>query len=304
MSDQAQKLRELAQAGVFTAITAPAEAAAKPRCLSIAVTGGKGGVGKTNIALFLAVSLARMRKKVLLLDADLGLANVHILLGAAPRYNMSHVMRGECSIEAAVWKGPAGIDVLPGASGIEQMANLDRTGLARLQGMLGGFEQDYDFLIIDTAAGIGSSVTQFAIHADLPVLILTPEPTSLADAYATVKVLYEHGAQRIAAVVNMASSDREGAETFDRLNTLVVKFLHKGVQFYGSLPFDREVGRYIKRQQLVVLEDPFGRFTEKIQAVAWKLSGLPPSAERQGFFARLWNKARGDGPNYKQEPTI
>jgi flagellar biosynthesis protein FlhG len=185
------------------------------------------------------------------------------------------------------------MEVLSGASGIEEMANLDRVGIGRLRSMLAGFERAYDFLIVDTAAGIGASVTQFATHADLPLLVLTPDPTSLADVYATVKVLYEHGAQRIAVIVNMAFSDREGTETFDRLNTLVVKFLQKGVFLFGCLPFDREVARSIKRQQLVVLEDPLGRFSERIQAVAWKLTGLPQPAERRDFFTRLWGKARG-----------
>jgi flagellar biosynthesis protein FlhG len=298
VNDQAKKLRELAERGVFDngiAVAAPPEATIdrkeKSRCVSVAVTGGKGGVGKTNVALFIAVAIARMKKRVLLLDADLGLANVHILLGAAPRFNLSHMVRGECTINEALWKGPAGIDVLPGASGIEAMANLDRTGVGRLRSTLAEFECAYDYFIMDTAAGIGDSVTQFASRADLPLLLLTPEPTALADAYATAKVLYERGAQRIAVIVNMASSDREGTETFDRLNTLVVKFLQKGLTFFGCLPFDREVVRYIKRQQLVVLEDPLGRFSEKIQAVAWKLTGLPPPPDRRGFFARFWGDA-------------
>jgi flagellar biosynthesis protein FlhG len=305
MNDQAQKLREYAGAGMFGAVAVqPAlpEAAAgcpRPRCTSIAVTSGKGGVGKTNIALFIAVALARMKKRVLVLDADLGLANVHILLGSAPRKNLSHVVSGACSVRDAVYRGPGGIDVLPGAAGMEAMANLDRASVGNLQRMLAVFEQEYDFLIIDTAAGIGSSVTSFASQADLSLLVLTPEPTSLADAYATAKVLFEHGARRIATVVNMTVADREGAETFDRLNTLVVKFLKKGVMLYGTLPFDREVPRCVRKQQVLVLEDPGSRFSEKIQSVAWKLSGMSP-ARHDGFFSRLWKKMLPVGGNSVQ----
>jgi flagellar biosynthesis protein FlhG len=226
---------------------------------------------------------------VLILDADLGLANVHILLGAAPRLNLAHVVKGECEIEGIIWKGPNGIDLLPGASGIEAIANIDETGLGRLRHMFGVLERNYDFMIIDTAAGIGSSVTHLASHADLPLLVMTPEPTSLADAYSMAKVLFEHGAQRIAVIVNMATSDREGIETFDRLAALVVRFLKQQVVFYGMLPFDRDVSRYVKKQQLLVLQDPGGKIAEKTRTIAWKISGLVP-AEKSGFFTRLWKK--------------
>jgi flagellar biosynthesis protein FlhG len=291
--DQAQKLRDLASAGVFDKSVVPLPVTDNDptgnRCRSIVVTSGKGGVGKTNISLFLAVTLARMRKRVLLLDADLGLANVHILLGTAPRLTLANVVRGECEIGEIIGQGPNGIDLLPGASGIEAMANLDQTGLARLRGMLGTLEQNYDFMIIDTAAGIGSSVTQLALHADLPLLVMTPEPTSLADAYAMAKVLFEHGAERIAVIVNMATTDREGMETFDRLAALVVRFLKKQVVLYGTLPFDRNVSRYVKKQQLLVLHDPGGKLAEKNLAIARKISGLPP-AKKTGFFTRVWNQ--------------
>jgi flagellar biosynthesis protein FlhG len=288
VNDQAQRLRELAGTGVFDAV-ADGAPTPKRRCTSIAVTSGKGGVGKTNIALFLAVALARMRKRVLLVDADLGLANVHILLGAAPRRNLSHMVSGECTVNEIVSKGPLGVDILPGASGIEKMADLDRTALLRLERAFDDFEQGYDFLVVDTAAGIGPSVTGFAARADLPLVVVTPEPTSLADAYSLIKVLYEHGAPQIAVVVNMAASDREGAETFDRLRTLVVKFLRKGIVSYGTLPFDKEVPRYVRKQQVLVLEEPGNRFSERVLAVAWKISGRSPQ-HAKGFFAGIWEK--------------
>jgi flagellar biosynthesis protein FlhG len=297
VTDQAQKLRELARSGAFAPMGArtaeapsPAAANVVNRCRSVAVTSGKGGVGKTNIALSLAVTLAGMKKRVLLLDADFGLANVHILLGVAPRFNLAHAVRGECDIGQVIWKGPNGIDLLPGASGIEAMANIDETGLARVRRMLGVLENGYDFMVIDTAAGISTSVTHMVWNADLPLLVMTPEPTSLADAYSMAKVLFEHGVGRIAVIVNMATSDREGAETFDRLAALVVRFLKKQVVLYGTLPFDRDVSRYVKRQQLLVLEDAGGKFAGKTTTAAWKIAGLA-SGEKTGFFARLWKNA-------------
>jgi flagellar biosynthesis protein FlhG len=122
-------------------------------------------------------------------------------------------------------------------------------------------------------------------------VVLTPEPTSLADAYATTKVLYECGSRQIAAVVNMAVSGREGAETFDRLNTLVVKFLRKKVLSYGILPYEWDVPRSVRKQRAILLEKPASRFSEKIQSVAWKVSGMSP-VEPEGFFKRLWKARR------------
>ena len=214
MNDQAQKLRELAKNRQYIGTAADtARNVGISKCRSIAVTSGKGGVGKTNIALFLAVTIAAARKRVLLMDADLGLANVHILLGIAPEHNISHFIEGECGLEKVICKGPGGIDILPGASGLEKLANLDSGRLELLQKEFSKLERNYDFLLIDTGAGIGASVTQFASRADTALLVMTPEPTSLAEAYAMVKILYEKASQRIAVIVNMVSSEKEGVET-------------------------------------------------------------------------------------------
>jgi flagellar biosynthesis protein FlhG len=227
-----------------------------------------------------------MRKKVLLFDADFGLANLHLLLGASPSYTLLHVIRGERTIEQVIWTGPMGIDIIPGASGIEAMANMDLTAVERLSRVVERMERNYDFLIIDTAAGIGGAVIRFTSVADLALLVLTPEPTSLADGYATIKILFEKGMGRIGTLVNMAVSDREGVETFDRLNTLVVKFLKKRVVPYGILPYERDVPRSVKRQQVLVLDKPCSRFSEKLQTVAWKLSGMS-AVSQEGFFNRV-----------------
>jgi flagellar biosynthesis protein FlhG len=175
MNDQAYKLRELAGAGMFSALALDGQAPQPPqshaRCTSIAVTSGKGGVGKTNIALSLAIALSRMKKKVLLVDGDLGLANLHLLLGVAPRFNLSHVFMGERRMNEIIWNGPMGVDILPGASGIEEMANLGVAALDRAGTLLEELEQEYDFLIIDTAAGIGASVTRLASRTDCALVV-------------------------------------------------------------------------------------------------------------------------------------
>jgi len=291
VNDQAQKLRELARGHAFINSADNFSnnniAPAPVRCKSIAVTSGKGGVGKTNIALSLAVSLASLKKKVLLLDADLGLANVHILLGLAPRFNLSHFFNQSCSLEQVIIKGIGGVDILPGASGLEEMANLDLGRLELLQHHFQNLEQQYDYMIIDTGAGIGANVIRFASRADLVVLVMSPEPTSLADAYAMVKVLYEKGAKRIQTLVNMAVSERDGVETFDRLNALVVKFLKQPLELLGILLFNREIPKSIRKQRLMVLDKTGDAFSLRISAVARKLCGIAP-VERTGFFRKFW----------------
>ena len=291
MNDQAQKLRELVRTHDSSRLQISTNLTPAPHssslCKSIAVTSGKGGVGKTNIALFLAITLAAARKKVLLVDADLGLANVHILLGVAPKHNISHFIEGTCTLDQVVFSGSGGIDILPGASGLEKMANLDQGRLEFFQHEFMRLENRYDFLIVDTGAGIGSTVTEFASRTDMTLLVMTPEPTSLADAYAMVKVLYEKGTSRIGTVVNMAASDRDGIETFDRLNALVIKFLKKPLEMLGTIPMNREISRYIRKQRIMILEKTHDQFSIRIQGVARKMIGLP-IMQRQGFFGKLW----------------
>lgn len=293
--DQAHNLRELVRNDNAPPSKRKSVSGGKtvfPRC--IAITSGKGGVGKSNIALYLAMAFSFARKKVLLIDADLGLANVHILLGIAPQRTIAHFIDNECSLTEVVSEIMPGFDLLPGASGIEKLANSDMLNLARLQQAFTSLEKAYDTLIIDTGAGIGRVVTHFAGNADTALVVMTPEPTSLADAYAMVKVLYEHGAQSIGVIVNMATTDREGTETFDRLNTLVVKFLKRPLQHYGTLPFFAEVGRAVRRQRNLLVDKKDSAFSLRIHGMARRLNGNGVPL-RQGFFERLFRRETVSG---------
>ncbi len=285
MNDQAQKLRELAKGKDLR--PEPVKRVSGLRCRSIAITSGKGGVGKTTLSLSLASALAKLQKRVLLMDADLGLANVHIMLGMAPRFNISHAIEGECGLEQVVAEVIPGVSLVPGASGLEELANLDTGRLERLRLDFMRMEEAYDFLLMDTGAGIGSTVTHFASHADLTLLVMTPDPTSLADAYAMVKILYEKGNTQIGVVVNMVATDKEGSETFDRLNALVVKFLKRPLELYGVLVTDREIQRFGRMQNLLRAEGANSRFAYRTAILARKVSGCS-TAVKNGFFSRLF----------------
>lgn len=290
MNDQARTLRESFGAPVAASLGPHAAKAdrATRACRSIAVTSGKGGVGKSNISLSLAIALASLRKKVCIVDADLGLANVHLLLGIAPKRNLSHLINEECSLSEIIADGPAGVHIVPGASGLEKLANLDPLSMGVLRRKLAELEKQYDYMVIDTGAGIGKITVEFASRADMAVVVLTPEPASFADAYAMVKVLYEKKIARLAALVNMAASDGEGKETFDKLNTLVVKFLTRPLELIGVLPFDKQVSILAKKQKIVFTENPRSVFAGRMTSVARAVGGLQ-AARKEGFFARLFN---------------
>jgi flagellar biosynthesis protein FlhG len=298
VSDQADKLREMVESmGVGPSMPAPpappASAARRQgRCKSIAVTSGKGGVGKTTLALVLGAGLAKLDKRVLLMDVDLGLANIQILLGIAPKFNIGHVVTGKCAIGDIVVEVVPNMFLAPGASGFEQLSNIDIGRFERLRADFMGLEENYDFLVMDTGAGIGNNVTGFARHADLVLLVMTPDPSSMADAYAMVKVLYDKGNTNVAVVVNMAANEGEGRGAFEMLRTMVEKFLKNPIRLYAILINEREVLR-LGRKQLHLTGGGEGvNFYRTVDALARRLSGhQSQTAARGGFFSKLFGGA-------------
>jgi flagellar biosynthesis protein FlhG len=297
MNDQARNLRYSVRSPVVAAEAARRDrsqffsewptAAGNRKCSkSIAVTSGKGGVGKTTISLSLGIALSLLKKKVCIIDADLGLANIHILMGIAPKYNLSHFINEECSLPEIIISGPAGVDILPGASGIEHLANLDSLRLGLLLRKLKQLEERYDWLVIDTGAGIGKITTEFASKADMAIVVLDPEPASFTDAYAMVKVLREKKINRLAILLNMVKGDKEGKETFDMLNAVVVKFQGKSLDMIGMLPFDRQLPGLVRRQKMMLVENPRSLFSSRMFSCARAVSCVGDSAN-EGFFTRL-----------------
>jgi flagellar biosynthesis protein FlhG len=219
----------------------------------IAVTGGKGGVGKTTISANLAVSIAAQGREVMLVDADLGMANVDVILGLHTRFHLGHVVKGECTLEEAIVTGPHGLQIVPAASGIKRMANLSATEQA---GIIRAFSDLYhrvEVLVVDTAAGLHDSVLTFSQAAHHVVVVVCDEPASITDAYALIKVLSrEHGVQRFQILANQTRRSGEGPDLFQKISRVCDRFLNVTLEFAGSIPFDDYLRRAVQRQSAVV----------------------------------------------------
>ena len=291
MIDQARELRRMAALRQATAASGRREEGKRTRgCCTIAVTSGKGGVGKSNVSLMLSIALARLGKRVLLLDADLGLANIHILLGLTPSGSIRDLLNEQVDPLSLLCTGPGGIRILPGVSGLEQMANLDSLAFSLLVRRLAELERACDYMIVDTSAGISRITTEFCRPADSVLLILTPEPTSLADAYALVKVLRERGGPSVSVLVNMVRTPREGQEIFDKLNALVVQFLKMRLKLLGEVPWEAALPRLIRQQKTLMVEQPQHLVSQRMQACARRICGMS-APESGGFFMRLFQGA-------------
>jgi flagellar biosynthesis protein FlhG len=228
--------------------------ATQPKAVrAIAVTSGKGGVGKTSVSVNLAVAIAKSGKEVMLMDADLGLGNVDVLLGLKPSVNLAHVVDGERSLDEVIVPGPFGIKVVPAASGVRRMTALGAAEHAELVRAFCDLHSSPDVLIVDTAAGVSDGVVRFTEAAQEIVVIVCDEPASITDAYALIKVLHrEHGRDRFHVLANMVRTPAGGKEIFDKLGSMTDRLLGVFLDYMGAIPFDECVHKAIKRQRAVV----------------------------------------------------
>ncbi|MBW2637037.1 MAG: MinD/ParA family protein [Deltaproteobacteria bacterium] len=256
----------------------------------IAVTSGKGGVGKTNITANFAYILSKMGKRTLLLDADVGLANIDVILGITPKYNLHHVLRGEKNLSEAVIEGPGGIKILPAASGIPEMAELSKGQKFTLLEELDGLDEDFDFMLIDTAAGIADNVMYFNMAAGEIIVVASPEPTSLTDAYALIKVLYQrYAARRFTLLVNMAGDSDEARRVYSRLSNATNHFLDLPIEYLGYIPHDRNVSKAVKKQKLLSEAFPDSNASKSMSKIVEELCRKQPEGYTDGtikFFGR------------------
>jgi flagellar biosynthesis protein FlhG len=263
----------------------------------ISFTSGKGGVGKTHSVVNTAVSLAAQGYSVLILDADLGLANVDVLMGVAPKGTLHDVLSGSRAIDDILVSAPGGVTIIPAASGIEEVRGLSAADKMLLMSEVERIASHYDFLLIDTPAGIGSDVMYFNSAASEVVCVITAEPTSLTDAYALIKVLYSsYGERSFSVLVNDIPSEIEAKATFNRLANAVQKFLGIETRFLGWIESDPRVRDSIIDRSPIALEYPSSRAALTIGEVARSLAQTRPERRVKGgmqfFFEQLLSGRR------------
>jgi len=256
----------------------------------VAVTSGKGGVGKTNIVANIGFELSRAGQRVMILDADLGLGNLDILLGLTPKYNLSHVIMGDKRIDEVVLEGPGGLRILPAASGIQELTQLSRDQKIGFLTELERLLIAVDFLLIDSGAGISPNVLDFSVTAQQILVVVTPEPTSITDAYALMKVLsmkYAEKACRL--IVNQVSSEQEGREIYRQLNLVAEKFLAIKLDYFGCVLKDETITACVKQQRIISQSHPESIAARCLRNLARKTGALPRPQALAGERNLIWN---------------
>ena len=286
MVDQAERLRQLfknqnqTQAQTQTQIRS---------ARVVVITSGKGGVGKTNLSVNLSIALLKLGSRVVLVDADLGMANVDMMMGIVPRYHLGQVLTGEKRIDDVITHGPLGLKIIAGGSGDYQMANLNAQSLEYCLEQLNDLEKNSDIMLIDTGAGISQNVLKFVLAAGEVIVVTTPEPTALTDAYGIIKVVAStKPSLPIWVVVNMTRDHHEGKQVMDRLSTVSKRFLGIDLLNIGSIPWDPDVPKAVREQQPFVISHPRSAAAQNVFQIARNLMDRTTSRETSGgFFERL-----------------
>lgn len=284
--DQAEKLRQ---------IIAAHHTDAGKEARIIAVTSGKGGVGKTNFTINIALALRALGKSVTIIDADLGLANVDVLLGVLSRYSFLDVVSGEKEAKDLVIEGPEGLKIVSGGSGLTDLVNIDDLGLERLIYALSYFNSISDYILIDTGAGIGKSVLSFVAAASEIIVILNPDPTSITDAYALIKNIPEIEDKKVRLVINRVESVAEGREAFAKISHTVKRFLGIEIENLGFIFEDYNLGKAVKQQVPVIKAFPRSLSSKAIEEIARNLEDgteMNAPAEKRGLFGFLKRLAK------------
>jgi flagellar biosynthesis protein FlhG len=255
----------------------------------IAITSGKGGVGKTSIVGNLGYAFTKLNKKVLILDADMGLGNLDVLLGLAPKYNLSHVITGEKAIDEILIEGPGKMKILPASSGIQELTHLTKEQKLQILSQLDLLIDSVDILFIDTAAGISSNVMDFNATAQEVVVVVSPEPTSITDAYALMKVLsLKYSGKACKLVVNMVSRPEEGREVFRQLQLVTDRFLDINIEYLGYVLFDGKVTKGVKSQKIVSELYPDTLASRCFTDISRKISSMSPLNIPKGGSNLFW----------------
>ncbi|NLY18740.1 MAG: MinD/ParA family protein [Clostridiaceae bacterium] len=269
MSDQAEKLRKIVDNLIIP--EHPEKGSKANRSARVlTVTSGKGGVGKTNITLNMAIALSKMGLRVVILDVDFGLANIDVMLGMSTKYTLVDLIRGERNIFEVLTDGPDNVKFLSGGSGVEELLQIDRAQLGKFISGIGLLDKLYDVILIDTGAGLSRNVMSFVMAADEVLLVTTPEPTAITDAYALIKMISRRDRHKIIRViVNKADSPKEANDILSKLALVSEKFLSFNLQKLGYILYDELVPRAVKEQKPFFLSYPKSHVSQQI----WQLAG-------------------------------
>lgn len=257
---------------------------------SLAISSGKGGVGKSNLAVNAALELGSLGNNVLLLDADFGLANADLLCGISSKYHLGHVIAGAKQLDEILVRVSPNVSILPSGSGIPELSNFSLAKNSRILSQLKKMEHGLDFLVIDCAAGVGESVTGVLVAADEVVIVSTPEPTSIVDAYATIKVIFKHTPDKpISIVVNNVIGVGDAEKVYKQINKAVNRFLARDIIFLGMIPSDAQVSNAVRDQTPLVLYAPETPASRAIRLIAKQIHSkirpvIDPSESAKSFL--------------------
>ena len=286
MRDQAERLRELSRQMAYPDVSMNARV--------IAVASGKGGVGKSNFAANLAIQMCKLGKRAVIIDADFGLANIEILLGVAPKHSVSDVLVGKVGIEDALTNGPLGCAFLSGGTGLAALNEVSDTQLRRLTNGFLSLDSQADCIIIDTRAGLSNAVINFIKAAEDTIIITTPDPTAIADAYSLIKSIKKSmpELEQVKLVVNCASSKEEAEDVFGKLSAVSRRFLGIGVEFLGAIPYDPYLIKAVRKQKPVTILFPFSESASSINEICADLMNVEPKKKGtiQNFVLKLMGR--------------
>ena len=284
MQDQAQPLRDLMS-----------QQQKNPRPTKVmAVASGKGGVGKSSISVNLAIALSQLGQRVLVVDADFGLANVDVMLGVSARYNLSHLLKGERTLAEIIQEGHSGVRFISGGSGVYELIAMDEEQLGAILGGLLGLKDPADLILFDLGAGINDNIVQLIGAASEVVVVTTPEPTAILDAYALIKTVCDRApAVTIRLIMNKADSKKEAISAISSFQAITKKYLGRDIGSLGYVLLDNEMTKAIKRQVPLMISHPASSAARDIQTIAQTLLELPVEQKSGTFLSRIFGRLLG-----------
>ena len=284
-NDQAAGLRAMRRSPQTSSVDLTQQKTTQKPVRVITVASGKGGVGKTNLSVNLAISLSKLGGRVLLMDADMSLANVDIMLGLQTKYNLSHVLDGQKTLQEVIVDGPGGIRIIPAASGVKRMAQLSALENAGIINAFAELSDELDVLIVDTAAGIADSVVSYCRAAQEVIVVVCDEPASITDAYALIKVLSrDYQVTRFRLVANMSRSPAHSQRLYEKFSRVCEQFLQVHIDYFGTVPFDQALRDAVQKQVPVTLSQPMSPSAKAFRDMAKKLQTWPLPSDATGYL--------------------